>query len=145
MSYHVSMWFKTESHAWTWDMIGTVDTPQPSPLRRLTERWYAHGIWMDRGIRPWDIVSCVVTARANPAFQRAGTCCFRFNGWKNGGNGPVHLFRHIKAFIYPPLVGLSEILPSMMIFLSALPSRNIIISGNISPNPPRSSFVNDEY
>ena len=25
------------------------------------------------------------------------------------------------------------------------PSRNIITSGNISPNPPRSGYINDKY
>ena len=49
------------------------------------------------------------------------------------------------SFIDPPLGGFSEILPSVMIFPSGQsPSGNIITSGNISPNPPRSRSINDK-
>jgi hypothetical protein len=47
-----------------------------------------------------------------------------------------------KEFIYPPLGGFGEILPSMM-----MPSGNIIISGNISPNSLSGghNYINDKY
>ena len=55
-------------------------------------------------------------------------------------------FRYNISFIDPPLGGFGEILPSVMIFPSGQsPSGNIITSGNISPNPPRSRSINDKY
>ena len=54
-------------------------------------------------------------------------------------------FRYNISFIDPPLGGFGEILPSVMIFPSGQsPSGNIITSGNISPNPPRSRSINDK-
>ena len=42
--------------------------------------------------------------------------------------------------------GDSAIFPSVMIFSSGQsPSENIITSGNIPPNPPRSGSINDNY
>ena len=49
-------------------------------------------------------------------------------------------FRYNISFIDPPLGGFGEIFPSVMIF----PLGNIITSGNISPNPPRSGYINDK-
>jgi hypothetical protein len=55
-------------------------------------------------------------------------------------------FRYNISFIDPPLGGFGEILPSVMIFPSGQsPSGNIITSCNISPNPPRSRSINDNY
>ena len=46
----------------------------------------------------------------------------------------------------PSVRGFGEILPSVMIFPSAKsPSGNIITWGNISPNPPHSGSINDQY
>ena len=53
-------------------------------------------------------------------------------------------FRYNISFIDPLLGGFGEILPSVLIFPSGQsPSGNIITSGNISPNPPRSRSIND--
>ena len=52
--------------------------------------------------------------------------------------------RYNISFKDPPLGGFVEILSSVMIFSSGQsPSENIITSGNISPNPPRSGSIND--
>ena len=53
----------------------------------------------------------------------------------------------VEYIIYRPSArGFGEILPSVMIFPSEQsPSGNIITSGNISPNPPRSRSMNDKY
>jgi hypothetical protein len=61
-------------------------------------------------------------------------------------NLEVFKFRYNISFIDPPLGGFGAILPSVMIFPSGQsPSGNIITSGNISPNPPRSRSINDKY
>jgi hypothetical protein len=53
-------------------------------------------------------------------------------------------FRYNISFIDPPLGGFGEILSSVLIFPSGQsPSGNIITSGYISPNPPRSRSIND--
>ena len=53
-------------------------------------------------------------------------------------------FRYNISFIDLERGGFGEILPSVMIFPSGQsPSGNIITSGNISPNPPRSRSIND--
>ena len=55
-------------------------------------------------------------------------------------------FRYNISFIDPPLGEFVEILPSVSIFPSGQsPPGNIITSGNISPNPPRSKSINDKY
>ena len=54
-------------------------------------------------------------------------------------------FRYNISFVDPPLGEFGEILPSVLIFPSGQsPSGNIITSGNISPNPPRSRSINDK-
>ena len=64
-----------------------------------------------------------------------------------GGAGPLWLPRFLRPWfgeILPSVMifrRFGEILPSVMIFPSWL---NIIISGNISPNPPRSRSINDK-
>ena len=54
-------------------------------------------------------------------------------------------FRYNISFLDPPLGGFGGILLSVMIFSSGQsPSENIITSGNIPPNPPRSGSINDK-
>ena len=50
-------------------------------------------------------------------------------------------FRYKISFIDPPLGRFGEIFPEV----TMKPSANIITSGNISPNPPRSGSINDNY
>ena len=55
-------------------------------------------------------------------------------------------FRYNISFIDPLLGGFVETLPSVMIFPSGRShSGNIITSGNIPTNPPRSGSINDKY
>ena len=51
----------------------------------------------------------------------------------------ILVFRYNISFIDLPLGEFGEIFPSVMIFLQEI----FITSGNISPNSPRSGFIND--
>ena len=59
----------------------------------------------------------------------------------------ILVFRYNISFIDPPLGGFGEIYISFSddISLGLKLSGNIITSGNISPNPPRSGSINDNY
>ena len=54
-----------------------------------------------------------------------------------------HVIKHL-SFIDLERGGFGEILPEVMIFPEGLcPEGNIIIEGNISPNPPSGGSIND--
>ena len=88
---------------------------------------YGHGTWFWAWNMAWNII------RGNHARQPRSSSPKR-------REFALYFFCIIKHLYTLRSGRFDEILPSMMISMI-----NIIISGNISPNPPRTGYINDKY